>query len=244
VDSTRFDALSRRLASRTTRRGVLAAAVALVAGRSVPAAACSLAGSACGPKRTDPACCAGSVCDARTRRCIGQAGAACATRTVCQTHLVCTGGVCAHPARLGAPCAATDACLAGLVCDSGVCRTPAGGKCSANSACVAGSVCRGGVCTGRGVHKQVCDEHADCAEHFTCVAKICRAQVGAPCAANAECPTGALCRTLAGGVKRCGKAGCSDLACGGGTCGPCPPGGICTLNSHCTSNSCVAGTCA
>jgi len=247
MDSARFDALTRLLARRLSRRATLAAvagAVVAAAPHGTVAAACSVPGEACGKNGGGAKCCAKSVCDSGRGVCLGRAGVPCADRTQCQGVLACRAGVCATASRNGQTCTVDTDCAIGLFCDAGTCRIPEGAKCTANNTCASGLVCRGSVCARRGMPTDVCDETSDCLPRMTCERRACKAALGAACSKNSHCPTGAYCRTMPDTRKLCAKAGCSDYDCGGPACPGCEAGRYCEVDLDCLSGDCVDGLCA
>ena len=135
-------------------------------------------------------------------------------------------GTCTFVPSGGAPhasnqCPASDESTCGLdgTCDgSGGCRNH-----------VAGTVCKAGACSGGAVvGVNVCDGQGRCkagpatiCAPFNCdqATNAC----AATCRSNADCVTG--------------------VACVNGSCGPKPPGAMCTKNNDCASGFCTDGVC-
>jgi hypothetical protein len=155
MDSSRFDQIARQLGRRGTRRGVLGAALAALGLAAVPATeganaqTCAAANSACGTI----SCCAGFVCDARTKKCLGGPGATCKISSKCASGLTCKSGKCGGAAVcrvLNESCSpAAGGCCTGLDCPVGknVCLGMAGfSGCTKNADCVSGLICTAGAC--------------------------------------------------------------------------------------------------
>jgi hypothetical protein len=155
MDGSRFDQLARQIGRRSSRRGVLGAALAALGLAAAPAAdrasaqTCAASGAACGKT----ACCAGLACDATTKRCLAGPGATCKISSSCANGLLCKSGKCGGSQvcrALNESCSpAAGGCCTGLDCPVGknVCIGMAGfAGCTKNADCVSGLVCTAGAC--------------------------------------------------------------------------------------------------
>ena len=184
MDDQRFDALTRRLATRSSRRGVLGGLLAGVLGgllgRSGPVEAKPRTGraptlaTAC---TTDAECGPGQVCDPATGSCIARGGTGrggpCPRGSACTTDATCCGGEVCDTLNgvcigAGGPCTNVDGtcfdsldCCGNEACVGGTCqRTTAGGctpgaVCAGDGDCCGGEVCVNGVCA-KAAHQAGC----------------------------------------------------------------------------------------
>jgi hypothetical protein len=155
MEPSAFDRLTRRLVQRGSRRGVIGAALAALAGGTLvapdsDAQVCARIGATCSKTI---GCCAGSVCDTKTRRCRGLEGTkGCITSLQCSGGLTCDKGVCARKLVCRGhkqSCLTTsNTCCANLACQSSRCLGAAGfSGCAKTADCIAGLVCTAGVCS-------------------------------------------------------------------------------------------------
>ena len=201
MEHATFDRIVTALASATTRRAGLAAAVAAALGRS---AAGVVAGpgsqSQCG-KRADSTCQKDSDCcsgrcvtglankDGSGRcRCVRRNKPCTADKDCCARRgqsMVCLDGVCSPPCLpLGQTCDATSTCCAG-VCGgvlsgdralASTCCVLEEGACSKDADCCGasfGNWCSQGACTSCFGPESPCDAERRCCTGFTCVAGTC-----------------------------------------------------------------------
>ena len=180
MDRSRFDRMTRTLATSQTRRGILGAIAAALVGAAPTAAMahghhphqrrCVPQNVSCA--RRGAVCCDGLVCSTTRRRCVGNAGATCRTSLGCNEGLVCRNGRCED----GLVCRAFgETCVGGSCCETLTCDrethdclTDRGFDCKGNDDCANGLICRDDVCQRPGGHGDVCDEDADCGHSLLC----------------------------------------------------------------------------
>lgn len=230
MDQNQVDALARSLARPVDRRSALRGAVAALLGIGVArgrnaAAVCQAVGARCGS--ADGACCDGSVCDARSGKCLLTAGATCKVSTQCSAGMRCKNGKCEGTVVCRAmreSCVqAGNVCCTTMTCDGSqrVCLIDAGYACPANADCANGNVCRGGICAPKGQAGDTCDEDADCAGSLGCNTgeSKCRAPLNGACASNADCGAGRACIGKVCIVPECPAIPCTDgKICWNGAC--------------------------
>jgi len=223
MDQNRFDALTRTLAERPTRRRVMkllaasaAGGLATLTGRGTDAAPrCKRIDQAC---QTSADCCPGTLgnghvfCDTSTKRKTCQA---CSSGTV-----ACNGGCVNVTGSDSANCGAcNNACTGGTVCSNGQCcpsgQAACNGVCTdvatdeancgaCGTPCGAGLVCVAGACA---CTADSCPGQS-CQCHLTTDGPVCAALVGidcdTPCTGSAGCFPGDLCFPEACGTNACG----------------------------------------
>jgi hypothetical protein len=207
----------------------------------------------------------------------------CNSGTDC-TSKVCTGSVCQVPTCMdgqqngmeagvdcgglcvlhcdGATCANDGDCKSGI-CSANYCRTPNGSLCTNDFSC-ASNLCINGSCVACSSSNKSQCKSGECVGGG---GGICKAPLGAPCDADAQCKSGVctipgnLCKLASGSCaadaecfsNRCsgtpqmcqfcsGTANCGGFQCVGAIC-LLPVGGYCTLDSQCNSNMCAPPLC-
>ncbi len=207
MDQQRFDAALRALnAGATRRRGFASALGVILAGASVGAATgrprkpgrgiaepegpCGDGSAAANRCTKDNDCCT-RRCNARIRRCrCIQRGDACGATRNCCNSLVCTNGVCAHPAPVGPTCD-PETCAGGC-CDGSTCKASSAESCGANG--VACAVCSGAkpMCANGACAE--CASSSDCVvTSDTCSNGVCRCGSTGPCGGGLVC-AGSICQ--------------------------------------------------
>jgi hypothetical protein len=190
-------------------------------------------------------------------------GQHCATQDDCAAQQgVCYGGVCRHAcipngAKDGTEtdvdcgdvcttrCAVGQTCAVDSDCASSICN---GNVCTAPGTCTDGSKnaresdvdCGGDTCAACGVGK-TCLQDSDCGTE-TCRGGTCRCTGPQDCASGQSCVLGA-CKWPATCTDGTRNGSETDVDCGGGTCGACGVGKICTQDTDCTTETCRSGTC-
>jgi len=258
VDGSRFDAITRSLATGRSHRSVLGALV------GAGLAGLGFGGHTDARRRRslDNICAAGGDCCSgvcmtvgRARKvCACGASADCPTGDQCHAPL-CAAGACSLQVTTGAPCddqdrcTTRDACRADGVCAGAavVCTPPkecftagacqaASGRCADAAYLGDGARCSTGVC-----FKEACCTSDSLAA--TCASGKCGPQTN-------NCGITVQCLTLAAGS--CAQdADCCSGVCvtdgngANGVCqaGPVAVGGACDSNGDCASHACCAGVC-
>lgn len=217
MDGQRFDAFTKALAVRRSRRGilgVLGGAAAGLLGTSALAATKRPGNAVC---RKDGDCASG-VClpkDATgRRRCHGGIGNACHADRECKSGH-CVDGVCCDGACVGQ----CESCA--VAGNAGTCTTISGAPAAGRPACAGTGVCAG-TCDGTS---------SSCVYPGTetiCGAASCE---GTTYAAPATCDGSGACRPGA-------TVDCDPYVCGDGACLE-----SCTSGQECTSSLCIDGAC-
>jgi len=197
MESSRFDELTKSLATATSRRQALKTlAVTTFGGILALSGLGNAFAKTCPPGKK---LCAGKCVDTKTdpHNC-GVCG------TVCKSGL-CVNGLCCPP---GAIKCGNSCCS--FTCQNGKCVPPCtanGGKCSGNSDCCSGN-CSNGVCCGSGK------------------VGLCNGSCATPCTSSADCP-GCVsgCQTDVSGAHYCAGQAVTD--CGTGNDCNCPTGSFC-----------------
>ena len=228
-------------------------------------------GGMCKPCGNNKGCLVGADCT--SGRCAaGQCvSAACSDgmKDFSETDIDCGGADC--PACItGKACGAASDCMSG-VCTAGKCAPPScsdsvkngtetdvdcgGGcmvRCAMGKMCTQGSDCASAVCASGACAAPSCSDgvkngsepDVDCGG--SCASKC---GDGKGCAAAGDCASGVCSAT----THTCATASCSDMVknghetdvdCGGGMCGGCANGKLCSIATDCTSGVCTAGKCA
>jgi hypothetical protein len=158
-----------------------------------------------------------------------------------ETDVDCGGGAC-PPCLSGQHCATTADCAdAQGICSNGTCAfvcTPNGTKDGTETDVDCGG---GGGCALCAIGK-TCARDADCSTE-TCRGGTCRCTVNADCPSGTHCSLGACVSsnpTCSDGTKNGTE---TDTDCGGGTCGACGVGKVCTVDLDCTTTTCRGGHC-
>jgi hypothetical protein len=189
MDGTRFDAMTKALATGRSRRGVLkvlaGAAVALgataVGAPSLRAQTCVGDGEDC---TVDDDCCGrqtcgeDGTCGGPTAGCVA-AGEDCANESCCQGFYCNDAGVCSAAAECaseGGGCDADEACCGDMICNEDrrceAATTVA--ECAVDGDCAgAGEICCGGVCAAIECCTDDADPNARCAEGTACFEGYC-----------------------------------------------------------------------
>jgi len=254
MDDRRFDELTRRLASRSSRRQVLKTLGGGALGGLAGALRLGRAGAAgC---NADAECARGATCDPATGRCIRRGGnGRPANQNQTQSQSVGIAADCTSDPSL---CAPNETCV------DGVCR-PRGGPCTRGSACTTDATCCGGeicdttagMCIGAGGpctnNTGVCFDSTDCCGNEGCVGGLCQRTAGgcapgAVCAVDAECCGGQVCvnATCAQAARTAGcpegqvrcSGTCVDIQNDEANCGAC--GVVCPAGQTCTGGTCLA----
>lgn len=180
--------------------------------------------------------------------------ASCNDGNPCTVNDVCSGGTCGGTAKN---------CSDGNPCTDDLCNTGTGAcfyvnntaSCSDGNACTTGDVCSGGVCQA-GTGALNCNDNNACTTD-TCnpVSGCVHANVanGATCSDNNVCTGGDACQNGAcvgtniicpGSPNICKSAICIPATgCGfANNTAACDDGNPCTINDHCSSGTCLAGT--
>lgn len=245
MDSSRFDALTRRLAQRVPRRQVLAGAMAAGARLVAPSRSAAVDDphfcpgttfvcypSYCGYFADGSYCCCSPTCTALNPPC---GLICCQSRQSCvDGTCTCTGQVCHGPGDQQACCAGNaPTCCNGVCClDTQVCHLPSGGgvgECLA--ACPAGTTTCGQRCcpSGEACIGGACAVLCDPATHTVCGDTCCATNTTC-CGSGADatcCDTGTHCCTGVLGATCCaaGTRCCGDACCAAGQV--CLPGSVC-----------------
>jgi hypothetical protein len=222
MDSTRFDELTKALATATSRRQALRHMGGILAGTAVAGLFPGLAFA------SNSACTTfcNAVFGAETKaagKCISDAahgkglcytcGSSTPASSVCCTRN--SSGFCSNYSPT-LPCS----CGANQTCQNGTCVTPCtanGGTCRGNSDCCSGN-CSNGICCGSGR------------------VGLCNGSCAIPCTPGAaDCPSGCGCGPDQGsGVFYCSGFSTNGIGCES-TCGICPSGTYCESDSlECT----------
>ena len=195
MDPTKFDELTKALATSTSRRQALKTIAATTIGGilglsgigNVFAKPCTPLGRHCNRKSV---CCGGGSCDPTTSKCACPPGTTLLNGACCPNANVC-GTTC-----LAAPCdssqcltcdSSTGTCVSS--CDAGQCQTCQGGTCA--SSCNACSTCQGGTCVSS------CSSGQDCLSNGTCAS---------PCTPGVPCSCG-FCFPDPSGADYCSPSG-------------------------------------
>ncbi len=257
MDGQRFDALTRALAGRTSRRRALAVFLGAVGGGLVRSSA-SAAGQTAGALCNRNSQCASGVCGERDRagrrrcQCVGAADCP-APANKCD-RAVCQAGACTTGTpKVCAPCKtcsdgscvplATDPRCDG-VCSDGDCVSvclPVQSACDPNTQnccqddvteCSYEANCTSGQGDARCCRPigATCASRCDCCENADCVANRCALQAGQQCASSSECALGGCCDGTCRNFE-------SDVL----NCGGC--GRVCPTAPHLAKFYCEAGAC-
>jgi hypothetical protein len=219
MDSSRFDKLTKALATSTSRRQALKTIAATTLGSilglggigtAFGASKCHRNGTGCD---TNSQCCSGYC--ANGEKCTCPPAPACNSICPCPSGQTCVNGSCCSNDQV---CGSTCGCPSGQVCQNGQCVTPctaSGGTCSGNSDCCSVTCCNG-VC---------------CPSGQACVQGQC----------VSPCPVG----TVPCGTVCCSDCCANE---GTGICGTtCSPGTCCATSlglQCCLDGTCkLAGTC-
>jgi Dickkopf N-terminal cysteine-rich region len=168
----------------------------------------------------------------------GEPGAVVTYHADCLPGMYCgPDGLCRDSCTTASDCLSGQNCLKGVCADEDDAAKPefvdtdlqeGGETCSYNSQCLSPLVCHAGLCA------EECQGNVDCPDGETCVTVMVDGFDSPPhvCAS----PGGVLCEdgTLNGDE--------SDVDCGG-SCAPCPAGGVCNGATDCSNLICGDGTC-
>jgi len=240
MDGRDFDALTRALATRKSRRGALRSGLALAAALGLRL---TDEAAAAGRRRPGQVCrsdgeCASGLCGPpdRTgrRRCACSGPADCPRPSGRCKIATCNAGVCGVADNAGGSCDTGVPCTANGVCD-------AGGKCIGTPVtCMALDQCHEpGVCdqrTGRCTNLPkpdgtACDDGNGCTRNDTCQAGVCTRGNPVVCTALNQCHAVGTCDPATG---RCSNPNLPD-----GTA--CDDGNACTSSDTCQAGTCVGG---
>ena len=172
---------------------------------------------------TCSACGNGMMCsiggDCTSGYCAGTTCAACTLDTQCPGTSFCdlATGKCTPDKSNGNPCGGDGQCVSGHCSDNLCCDQACNGTCQACS----------GAKKGTGVNG-------------TCGAIILGLDPDNECPGIYACGGAGACQSCSDSTKNGAE---TDVDCGGGTCGKCGTGKMCSIPADCLSNTCTSGTC-
>ena len=203
MDSTKFDDLTKVLATSTSRRQALKAIAATTVGGilglsgigNVFAKPCAPNGRHCNSKTV---CCSG-FCDSTTKRCACQPGT-CSSACPCPSGQTCVNGFCCPTSQV-----CNGVCCSGT-CVNGQCTCPSGCLALANGTCA--QICTGvpDSCTCGGSGGSVCAGDSSSPTGGVCSPN--GAVNTGTCTSDANCPPGYFCNTNFGPPATCFPACC------------------------------------
>lgn len=221
MDTTRFDRLTRDLATAKSRRGVLKL---LIGGGAAVGAAAAFAPSS----RAAGTVPAGGTCAVNDD---------CIQGYYCNFDLICASAP--ECSNAGGGCDADEACCGDLICGNDRKCAVDTAECAVDDDCTGDEICCGGTCAAI----QCCiddeDPNARCPEGTSCFEGVCDPVGGGECSADSDCATDEIC---------CGGT-CAPIACCIDDEDPnarCPDGTSCfegVCDPLCTDAACPAGTC-
>jgi len=223
-------------------------------GQTLDCGGCDV-GDSCGPATPNICGCFDGVQNGSETGvdCGGVCGTGCGPGTPCSSGAVCASGFCVDGVCCNAACGGT--CLAcsqaktGL--PSGTCAeiqtgTDPDSECAAQaiSTCGTTGVCSNGACqlhpAGLECSPGMCSGSTETPPSQCNGQGQCVAPAPMSCAAPYTCG-GATCQSCADGIDNGNE---TDIDCGGGgSCGDCAIGKLCTSGSDCLSGYCVDGVC-
>ncbi len=215
MDGSRFDDITRRFATSTSRRSLIKSALAAVVA--------SVAGTTS----------ADSSSAATLRRAVG---------VVCSSNSNCASGICGSPdftgrrrcqCKVGSDCPSPGGCQS-ATCSSGVCGSAptSGNSCDDKNTCTVNTFCQSGTCIGEFVPDgTVCDPNKGCVAGVCLTGCTIGNQVYAPGATNPvnQCESCQLSVSSTAWTPKSEGTSCDD-------------GNLCTVNDVCQSGVCTPGT--
>jgi len=269
MDGSRFDELTRRLATGTSRRNLIKSGLAAVVASVVGTGSRDSAGAAVLLRAVGVVCSSNSNCSSGLcgspdytgrRRCQCTSGTDCPAPGGCQSA-TCSGGVCGSMPTSGNSCDDKNPCTVNTICNSGTCMgtfVPDGTVCGTGKGCVAG-VCLTGCTIGNQVYapgstnpSNQCEscQLAVSATNWTPKSNGTSCNDGNLCTINDTCQAGAC---TAGSAITCSPLDQCHVA---GVCNPstgtcsnpnkadgsaCNDGNACTQTDTCQAGVCVGG---
>ncbi len=189
--------------------------------------------------------------------CTGANPVTCSASDPCHVAGTCntSTGACSNPnAADGTSCNDGNACTQSDTCQSGACTGTNPVICTPSDPCHVAGACNpatGGCSNPNALDGTSCDDSNGCTQPDLCLAGVCTAGAGNPCANGGTCasgssggyscfcPTGALgvnCGTCASGYTQCSNS-CANTQTDAANCGQC--GSACAAGETCEAGSCV-----